>query len=167
MLLVVPGIRTELVLQSCASTLANHPDQFEVTMTDVESHTGGQATSIPLDRSQYGTSWLNDGVQGGSAIFRHTFQFLRRYGYEAQPVKLQVSFGKGSDNFWTNVFPSPLVDQLSGEIKKLGRVLKCIKYLMPILGILPVKLILCVFCFSDDFSNKIVLPLFGVVSRDR
>lgn len=106
-------------------------------MIDIEPHTGGQATSIPLDESRYGASWLNDGVQGGSAIFRHTFQFFRRYGYEPQPVKLQVSFGKGPDNFWTNVFPSTLVDQLSGEIKMLGKVLKCIKYLMPILGVLP------------------------------
>jgi hypothetical protein len=66
------------------------------------------------------------------------------------------------DSFWTNVFPSPLVEQLSGEIKKLGRVLKCIKYLMPILGILPVKAILRIFRFSDDFSNKMVLPLLAL-----
>ncbi|KAJ5102428.1 hypothetical protein NUU61_004650 [Penicillium alfredii] len=147
---------------SCASTLANHPHMFEVALIDTESHAGGQATSISLDDSQYGASWLNDGVQGGSAIFRHTFRFFRQYGYEPQPVKLQVSFGKGHDSFWTNVFPSPLVDQLSGEIKKLGRVLKCIKYLMPILGILPVKVTLRLFRFSDDFNKKMVLPLLAL-----
>ncbi|CAL5873035.1 uncharacterized protein PFLUO_LOCUS7304 [Penicillium psychrofluorescens] len=131
-------------------------------MFDIESRTGGQATSIPLDATQHGAEWLNDGVQGGSSIFRHTFRFFRRYGYEPQPVKLQVSFGKGRDSFWTNVFPSPLVEQLSSEIKKFGRVLKCIKYLMPILGILPVKAILRIFRFSDDFSNKMVLPLLAL-----
>ncbi|KAJ5662978.1 hypothetical protein N7507_003709 [Penicillium longicatenatum] len=147
---------------SCAAKLANHPDKFKVTMFDIDSHTGGQATSIPLDESKHGASWLNDGVQGGSAIFRHTFRFFRQYGYEPQPVQLQVSFGKGPDNFWTNVFPSPLVDQHSREIKKLGRVLKCIKYMMPILGIMPVKVILRLFGFSRDFSNKMVLPLLAL-----
>ncbi|KAJ5238989.1 hypothetical protein N7468_003608 [Penicillium chermesinum] len=147
---------------SCASTLAKHPDRFEVTMFDVDAHTGGQATSIDLDESQYGASWLNDGVQGGSAIFRHTFRFFRRYGYEPQPVKLQVSFGKGRESFWTNVFPSPLVDKHSAEIRKLGRVLKCIKCLMPVLGIMPVKVILRLFGFSRDFSNRMVLPLLAL-----
>ncbi|KAJ5159381.1 uncharacterized protein N7482_006385 [Penicillium canariense] len=147
---------------SCAATLTQHPSDFEVTMIDIESHTGGQATSVSLDETKYGASWLNDGVQGGSAIFRHTFRFLRRYGYEPRPVKLQVSFGKGRGSFWTNVFPSPLVDQHSGEIKRLGYVLKCIKYLMPVLGILPVKLILRLFCFSNDFKNKMVLPLLAL-----
>lgn len=145
---------------SCASTLAKHPE-FAVTLIDTESYTGGQATSIPLDKSTYGASWLNDGVQGGSQIFRHTFQFFRRYGYEPQPVKLQVAFGKGKD-FWTNVFPSPLVDKHSAEIKKLARVLSCIKYLMPILGIMPVKAILRLFRFSAEFSNKMVLPLLAL-----
>ncbi|KAJ5584794.1 uncharacterized protein N7459_004594 [Penicillium hispanicum] len=147
---------------SCAATLANHPDRFAVTMVDIDSHTGGQATSIPLDESRHGASWLNDGVQGGSAIFRHTFRFFRQYGYEPQPVKLQVSFGKGRDSFWTNVFPSPLVDQHSREIKKLGRVLKCIKYMMPLLGILPVKWILRLFRFSHEFSHRMVLPLLAL-----
>ncbi|KAJ5762577.1 Acyl-CoA N-acyltransferase [Penicillium nucicola] len=145
---------------SCAATLAKHPE-FSVTLIDIDSHTGGQATSIPLDQSTHGAGWLNDGVQGGSQIFRHTFQFFRRYGYEPQPVKLQVAFGKGK-NFWTNVFPSPLVDQHSAEIKKLSRVLTCIKYLMPILGIMPVKTILRLFRFSTDFSNRMVLPLLAL-----
>jgi hypothetical protein len=54
------------------------------------SVTGGQATSIPLDRDKYGAEWLNDGVQGGSPIFRHTFNFFKRYGHGPQEVKLQV-----------------------------------------------------------------------------
>ncbi|OJJ37924.1 hypothetical protein ASPWEDRAFT_39637 [Aspergillus wentii DTO 134E9] len=147
---------------SCASTLSNHPGKFDITVFDIAPQTGGQATSIPLDSSIYGASWLNDGVQGGSAIFRHTFQFFRRFGYEPQPVKLQVAFGKGKDDFWTNVFPSPLVDRFSAEIKKLGRVLKWIKWLMPLLGVLPVKSILWLFRFSEEFRNKMVLPLLAL-----
>lgn len=130
-----------------------------MTIIESVSRTGGQATPIALDESAYGASWLNDGVQGGSPIFKHTFQPFRRYGYEPQSVSLQVSVGKGRDSFWTNVFPSPLVDQLSEEIKKFGRALKYIKYLMPFLGLLPITMIIRLFWFSDYFMNKIVLPL--------
>ncbi|GKZ16852.1 hypothetical protein AbraIFM66951_006343 [Aspergillus brasiliensis] len=146
---------------SCASTLSNHPDQFEIHLFDSAPHTGGQATSIPLP-ANHGATWLNDGVQGGSPIFKHTFNFFRRYGYEPQPVQLQVSFGKGADSFFTNMFPSPLVDRYSHEIEKLGRVLKWIKRLMPILGILPIKTILWLFRFSHDFGSKMVLPLIAL-----
>lgn len=131
-------------------------------MFESAQHVGGQATSIELDQNKYGASWLNDGVQGGSGIFRHTFNFFRKYGYEPQEVKLQVAFGKGKDSFWTNVFPSPLVDNLSGEIKKLGKLLKWIKYTLPITGILPVHLLLRLCRFSSDFSNKMVLPLLAL-----
>ncbi|CRG88778.1 hypothetical protein PISL3812_05813 [Talaromyces islandicus] len=147
---------------SCAAALAQHPDKFSVILFEAAAHICGQAASIDIDESKHGASWLNDGVQGGSAIFRHTFGFFRRYGHEPQEVKLQASFGKRRDSFWTNVFPSHLVDELSQEIKKLGRVLKWIKYLLPILGLMPVKILLRLFRFSRDFSNKTVLPLLAL-----
>lgn len=133
-------------------------------MTVIErlSVTGGQATSIAIDKEKYGTSWLNDGVQGGSPIFRHTLNFFRRYGHEAQEVKLQVSFGKGEDGFWTNVFPSQLIDQYSADIKKFGKVLKLIKWAMPVLGLVPVKVMLRMFFFSKDFGDKMVFPLIAL-----
>ncbi|RAK85260.1 FAD/NAD(P)-binding domain-containing protein [Aspergillus costaricaensis CBS 115574] len=146
---------------SCASTLSQHPDKFEIHLFDSAPHAGGQATSIPLP-ANHGATWLNDGVQGGSSIFRHTFNFFRRYGYEPQPVQLQVSFGKGPDSFFTNMFPSPLVDRYSHEIDKLGRVLKWIKRLMPFLGILPIKIVLRLFRFSAEFGSKMVLPLIAL-----
>jgi hypothetical protein len=36
--------------------------------------TGGQATSISLDKEKYGTDWMNDGVQGGSLVRLPPFQ---------------------------------------------------------------------------------------------
>jgi hypothetical protein len=126
------------------------------------SVTGGQATSIPLDEEKYGTSWLNDGVQGGSPIFRHTFNFFEQYDHKAQEVKLQVSFGKGEDSFWTNVFPSQLIDQFSKDIKKFGKVLKLIKWTMPILDIIPIRIMLQMFFFSKDFGDKMVYPLIAL-----
>jgi len=47
----------------------------------------------------------------------------------------------------------------SRDIKKLGRVLKIIKYTMPILGLVPVHVMLKMFAFSEDFGNKMVFPL--------
>lgn len=55
-------------VQSCAATLAQHPDKFKVTIIERMAVTGGQATSISLDKEKYGTDWMNDGVQGGSPI---------------------------------------------------------------------------------------------------
>lgn len=131
-------------------------------MIERESVCGGQATSINLDKEKYGTDWMNDGVQGGSPIFRHTFNFFRKYGHEPQEVKLQVAFGKGKDGFWTNCFPSTLVDQYSGDIKKFGKVLKIIKWTMPILGIIPIRIMLRMFFFSKDFGDKMVFPLIAL-----
>ena len=133
-----------------------------MTMIEREGVCGGQATSIALDEQKHGASWLNNGVQGGSPIFRHTFNFFKRYGHTPKEVKLQVSFGKGKDNFWTNVFPSQLVEQYSADIKKFGKVLKIIKYTMPVLGIVPIKVMLRMFFFSKDFGDKMVFPLIAL-----
>lgn len=121
---------------------------------------------------------MNDGVQGGSPvsvvlffnaifltvmkIFKHTFNFFKKYGHEPQEVKLQVSFGKGADGFWTNCFPSKLVDQFSGDIKKFGKVLKLIKWTMPVLGLVPIRIMLRMFFFSKDFGDKMVYPLIAL-----
>ena len=54
--------------QSCAATLAQHPKDFDVTVLERLEVTGGQATSISLDKEKYGTTWMNNGVQGGSPV---------------------------------------------------------------------------------------------------
>ncbi|KAF6241346.1 hypothetical protein HO173_000056 [Letharia columbiana] len=147
---------------SCAATLAQHPNKYKVTIIERMSVVGGQATSIPIDKEKYGTSWMNDGVQGGSPAFKHTFNFFKRYGHEPEDVKLQVAFGKGKDGFWTNCFPSNLVDQFSGDIKKFGKVLKLIKWTMPVLGIVPIRIMLRMFFFNKDFGDKMVFPLIAL-----
>ncbi|KAG8531906.1 uncharacterized protein KY384_003542 [Bacidia gigantensis] len=147
---------------SCAATLAQHPEKFDITIIERMSVLGGQATSIALDKEKYGTTWMNDGVQGGSPIFKHTFRFMERYGHHPQGVKLQVAFGQGKDSFWTNCFPSPLVDQFSKDIKKFGKVLKLIKYTMPVLGLVPIRIMLRLFFFSKDFGDKMVYPLIAL-----
>lgn len=73
-----------------------------------------------------------------------------------------MSFGKGKSGFWTNCFPSSLVEQFSKDIRKFGKVLKIIKWTMPILGIVPVKVMLRMFFFSKDFGDKMVFPLIAL-----
>lgn len=101
-------------------------------------------------------------MQGGSSIFKHTFKFFHEQGHRAHEVKLQVSFGKGRDGFFTNVFSAPLVDRFRGEIAKFGRVLKVIKYGFPVFGILPIRVILRLFRFSTEFGNRMLLPLVAL-----
>lgn len=131
-------------------------------MIEREGNTGGQATSIPVDKDKYGASWMNDGVQGGSPVFKHTFNFFKKYGHEPQEVKLQVAFGKGKDGFWTNCFPSQLVDRFSKDIRKFGKVLKIIKWTMPVLGLVPIRIMLKLFMFNKDFGDRMVYPLIAL-----
>ncbi len=80
---------------SCAEQLSQSPDLFDVTVIEAQGYPGGQAFSIPLDEQKYGAPWMNQGVQGGSFIYHHTFRMMKRQGYNPEPVDLQVSFGKG------------------------------------------------------------------------
>lgn len=153
---------TDTSSQSCAATLANHPEKFSVTVLEKMPYCGGQATSISLDGDKYGTTWMNDGVQGGSPAFKHTHNFFRKYGHDWHEVKLQVAFGKGKESFWTNVFPSQLVDQYQKDIRKFGKVLSVIKYTMPVLGLVPIRIMLRTFMFSKDFGDKMVYPLIAL-----
>ena len=105
---------------------------------------------------------MNDGVQGGSPAFKYTRHFFKKYEHDWHPVKLQVAFGKGQDFFWTNVFPSQLIDRFQDEIRKFGRVLSIIKYTMPVLGLIPIRIMLRMFMFSRDFGDKMVYPLIAL-----
>ncbi|KKZ68103.1 hypothetical protein EMCG_06213 [[Emmonsia] crescens] len=148
---------------SCAATLAEHPNKFDVTIMERASAPGGVATSLSLDRHLYGADWMNNGVQGGPSLFRHTFKYLRDYGFEPKEMKLQFSFGKGKEDFWTNVFPTALVEKHADEIRRFGRALDIIGKGGIALWILPVKLFLGFFRFSKEFRYKMVIPLASIV----
>lgn len=75
---------------------------------------------------------------------------------------MQVSFGKGKAGFWTNVFPSQLVERHSRDIKKFGTFLKLIKYTMPVLGLIPIRIMLRLMFFNKDFGDKMVYPLIAL-----
>jgi hypothetical protein len=60
------------------------------------------------------------------------------------------------------VFPSKLVANHSKDIKRFGFFLKLIKWTMPIMGLIPISIMLRVFFFSKDFGDKMVYPLIAL-----
>jgi hypothetical protein len=147
---------------SCAATLSNHPAQFAVTVIEREQVVGGQATSASIDSERYGANFLNDGVQGGSEIFALTFRYFRQMGYEPSPVELQISFGRGTDGFWSNVFPSQMISEFGDDIKRFGWVLKVVHWFEIIFSLVPVWLLLRTFFFSKGFGDRMVYPLMAL-----
>ncbi|KAI1116570.1 FAD dependent oxidoreductase [Nemania sp. NC0429] len=143
---------------STAYHLSQHPDRFDVTLIDAADYCGGQAFSIPLPKSRYGASWCNQGVQGGSYIFHHTLTMFARQGYRADPVELQVSFGK-DDTFWTNVFPTELLARHRGEVARLTTFLRLVRWFEVFFALLPLRLACKLFLFSDEFIDTVVLPM--------
>lgn len=146
---------------SCAHHLAEHPDKFDVTVVDAVDYCGGQAYSIPLDKEKTGASWLNQGVQGGSYIFHHTMTMFSRNGFWADPVKLQVSFGK-DDQFWTNVFPTKMLKKHASEVKRFFYMLKIIRTFEIFFALLPIKYLVKLFWFSTEFANVVALPMVAL-----
>ncbi|KAI0930237.1 hypothetical protein AcW1_010365 [Taiwanofungus camphoratus] len=146
---------------SVAYALSRHPDKYLVTVYDKEIVAGGMATSIDIDASKYGATYINDGVQGCSPVFANTLRMFRMLGFEATEVGMQISFGKG-DDFWTNVFPTPLTSQFRKDIAKFGHALSIIKALEPIFAMIPVHVMLKMFNFSTDFGEKMVYPLVAL-----
>ncbi|WPH01001.1 Hypothetical protein R9X50_00383500 [Acrodontium crateriforme] len=146
---------------SCAHHLAEHPDKFDVTLVDAVDYCGGQAFSIPLDKEKTGASWLNQGVQGGSYIFHHTMTMFARNGYWADPVKLQVSFGKG-DQFWSNVYPTQLLKKHAKEVRRFFTMIKVVRWFEILFAMLPIKYLVKLFRFSEEFANIIALPMVAL-----
>ncbi|KAG7095618.1 hypothetical protein E1B28_006342 [Marasmius oreades] len=142
---------------SCADTLAQHPERFSVTLVEAQNYCGGQMFSIPLDKEKYGAEWLNQGVQGGSHIYHHTFYMFEKLGHQAHPVDLQVSFGK-EETFWTNVFPTTLVKRHANEINRFAWAIKVMRWLEFVFAIIPIKISLKMFFFSDEFINCMIYP---------
>jgi predicted NAD/FAD-binding protein len=143
---------------STAHHLSQHRDKFEVSIIDAVDYCGGQAFSVALDKEKHGASWFNQGVQGGSYIFHHTMTMFARQGYHADPVKLQVSFGK-DELFWTNVFPTELLARHQSEIRRLVFVLKFIRWFEIFFALIPLKILFKMFFFSEEFSNTVALPM--------
>ncbi|KAI5203998.1 hypothetical protein AUEXF2481DRAFT_91798 [Aureobasidium subglaciale EXF-2481] len=146
---------------SCAHHLAEHPDKFDVTIIDAVDYCGGQAYSIPIDKNKYGASWLNQGVQGGSYIFHHTMTMFARQGHHADPVKLQVAFGK-DEQFWTNVYSTMMLKKHEKEVRRFYYMIKMIRWFEVFVALVPIKYVVKLFMFSEEFANIVALPMVAL-----
>lgn len=54
------------------------------------------------------------------------------------------------------------MEKYSSDIKKFGVFLKLIKYTMPVLGLVPIRIMLRLMFFSKDFGDKMVYPLIAL-----
>ncbi|TIB17948.1 hypothetical protein E3P92_00940 [Wallemia ichthyophaga] len=165
---------------AAAYSLSLQPQNYNVTLTD-KSHTlGGSATSYELDDHLFGADYINDGVQGASPVFHNTLSMFESVlGFRASDVGMQISFGNTVDSFWSNVFPSHLVDQFQQDIKKVsradalhpfkltlnlqfGRVLNTIKRFEIFFALIPVDKMLKIFNFHPSFGDRMVYPLVAL-----
>lgn len=76
-------------------------------------------------------------------------------------LSIQVSFGK-DDIFWTNVFPTQLLARHQKEIKRFKRMLTIVRWFELIFALIPIKILMKIFFFSDEFTNTIVLPMVAL-----
>ncbi|PWN51895.1 hypothetical protein IE53DRAFT_31193 [Violaceomyces palustris] len=149
---------------SALQSFSLSPEKFQATLYDKAPTLGGSATSYQLpDPEKYGAQYINDGVQGASPVFHNTFKvFHHTLGLRSSEVGMQISFGKGVQEFWSNVFPSDLVDRFKPDIVKFGRTLRTIKRFEPIFAVIPVNRMLKMFGFSSDFGERMVYPLVAL-----
>lgn len=73
-----------------------------------------------------------------------------------------MAFGKGPGGFWTNCFPSKLVRHFASDIKKFGLFLKLVKWGMPVMGMIPIHIMLRLMLFTRDFGDRMVYPLIAL-----
>jgi len=146
---------------AAAHHMSNHPEKFDITVIDAVNYCGGQAFAMPIDKKKHGASWFNQGVQGGSYIFHHTLTMFARQGFHADPVKLQVSFGK-DDKFWTNVYPTDLLARHQNEVRRLAFMLKFMRWFEVFFALVPIKYMFKLFWFSEEFTNTVGLPMVAL-----
>ncbi|PVG03214.1 FAD/NAD(P)-binding domain-containing protein [Serendipita vermifera] len=137
---------------------------YKVTVIERTNTCGGMATSEKIDSTKFGASYINDGVQGCSPQFANTFAvFDTILGFKPADINLQVSFGRDiNEDFWSNVFTSNVIDKYTADIQKFGKVLKIIKSMEPVFGLIPVDVMLSMFRFSPGFGDVIVYPLVAL-----
>ncbi|KAK4046052.1 hypothetical protein OIV83_006398 [Microbotryomycetes sp. JL201] len=147
---------------SAAYALSLSPDKFDVVLYERSANCGGMATSTDIDAARHGASYINDGVQGASPVFYNTFKVFEELGFGSSEVGMQISFGKDKDEFWSNVFPTPVIDKYQSDIKRFGKVLNIIKTFEPVFAMMSVETMLKLFRFSNDFGEVIVYPLVAL-----
>lgn len=91
----------------------------------------------------------------------HTNRMFEKEGYHSEDVTLQVAFGR-DETFWSNAFPTPLLEKHGKEIKRFLKVIKLIHYMRPLFALMSIKTAMKLFWFSNDFVNFLILPMIAL-----
>ncbi len=142
---------------SACHAFSNSSDEFDVTLYDSNALSAARATSYQLPRSsQVQVAVHQRWCQGASPVFYNTFKvFEHVLGFKAQEVGMQISFGKGKESFWSNVFPSELVEKYS-KTSRNSAPHSSHQALRGTLCRHPVHRMLKMFGFSDEFGERMV-----------
>jgi hypothetical protein len=60
--------------------------------------------------------------------------------------------------FWTNVFPTKLVERHTSEIKRFKTAIKIMRWFELFFALIPIKITLRMFLFSNEFINYMIYP---------
>ena len=143
---------------AAAWSLSRYPDRYLVTVIEAGPVPGGVACTLNLPD---GTP-CNYGVQGGSPpSHQNTIEMMKVFGVEVANTRLDVSFGKGANN-WKNYVPSELQERLKPEIARFGVVLKWLSRLEFITIFMSIDFVLRFLFFSADFRQRMVYPLVAL-----
>jgi predicted NAD/FAD-binding protein len=154
---------------AAAWSLSRSPERFEVSLWDAAPVAGGVATTESVQLPDGTAAALNDGVQGGATSYRNCLQLHATLGFQPQPVRMVVAFGRG-EHTWSNVgAPSALVREMQPHIARFGRVLRRVDALRAIFAFVPIRRVLRLWRFPDEFGERLVYPLtalfFGTGNR--
>ena len=108
---------------AAAWSLSRQPQRFAVTLWEAADALGGVATTETLSLPDGSEVAANDGVQGGAFSYRNSLRLHSSLGFEPEPVRMTVQFGRGAFT-WSNVgAPSELVLAMQPHIERFGAVL--------------------------------------------
>ena len=143
---------------AAAWSLSRYPDKYEVVeVWEALPEAGGVASTCSIGNGE--ELEINDQVQGGAPSYRNNLLLLDQVGIETHSIDFKIAFGAG-ENAWSNHGPpSDLVGRLQPEIARFGTVLRWVNRLEFISAFVPIDSVLKWCGFSDDFRNRMLIPL--------
>ncbi len=154
---------------AAAWALSRDPSRFAVSLWEAAPVLGGVATTETLTLPDGSSVDANDGVQGGATSYRNSLKLHALLGFKPQPVHMTVAFGRGQWT-WSNIgAPSELVKRLQPHIARFGRALRWVDRLAAVFAFVPIRAVLRLWRFPDEFGERMVYPLtalfFGTGNR--
>jgi hypothetical protein len=60
------------------------------------------------------------------------------------------------------VFPTELLAKHASEVKRFNRMLKIVRWFEVFFGLIPIKYVMKMFMFSDEFTNTVAFPMLAL-----